>query len=151
MSDIKSALLQYNTAMDALEAAEKAVQEALLAIKTVANASTVDVEGQFFQVRERKDKLYLCELNGKPRGRPKGSKNTKPRKGSKAVGVFEADELGQPAELIFIEIPESDLEEPAAAAATNDTDAPEHTGVRIIVDPGRTYAIEPDAVDSGAS
>jgi hypothetical protein len=139
MSDIKSALLQYNTAMDALEAAEKAVQEALLAIKTVANASTVDVEGQFFQVRERKDKLYLCELNGKPRGRPKGSKNTKPRKGSKAVEVIEADELNQPAELVFIETPDAE------------TDVPEHTGVRIIVEPLTDPMDIVDVVDSVAS
>lgn len=83
MDDIKAALVQYNTAMDALENAEKNVQLALQTIKTAAGSSTVNVEGQFFQVRERREKLYLCELSGKPRGRPVGSKNSKPRKGSK--------------------------------------------------------------------
>lgn len=81
--DIKAALLQYNTAMDKLENAEQEVQTALAAIRATSGSSTVSVEGQFFQVRERKDKLYLCELTGKPRGRPKGSKNTKPRSDSK--------------------------------------------------------------------
>lgn len=81
--DIKAALLQYNAAMDKLETAEQEVQTALAAIKATSGSSTVSVEGQFFQVRERKDKLYLCELTGKPRGRPKGSKNRKPRSDSK--------------------------------------------------------------------
>jgi hypothetical protein len=77
-AEIKSALIQYNRAMDALEEAEKAVQAALHNIKEVAKVATIEVDGQFFQVRERREKLYLCELNGKPKGRPLGSKKKKP-------------------------------------------------------------------------
>lgn len=74
---IKDALVQYNKAMGQLETAEKAVQESLKNIRETAKTSTIDVDGQFFQVRERREKLYLCELSGKPRGRPLGSKNSR--------------------------------------------------------------------------
>lgn len=77
-AEIKSALVSYNSAMDALEDAEKSVQVALQNIKTVAKVATIEVDGQFFQVRERRGKLYLCELNGKPKGRPVGSKKKRP-------------------------------------------------------------------------
>ena len=122
MSDIKSALVQYNNAMDVLEMAEKAVQEALLHIKTAANASTVEVEGQFFQVRERKDKLYLCELSGKPRGRPKGSKNTKPRKGSRVVGAVDAGDDGEAVVPRLVDVVDvvDVLDEPAQVTGVRD-------------------------------
>ena len=77
--DIITALNEYNNAMDVLDNAEQAVQGALANIKANSNGSTVSVEGKFFQVRARKEKLYLCELTGRPRGRPKGSKNKRPR------------------------------------------------------------------------
>jgi len=129
--DIKAALLQYNTAMDKLENAEQEVQTALAAIRATSGSSTVSVEGQFFQVRERKDKLYLCELTGKPRGRPKGSKNTKPRSDSKkalAAAAALAAAEGAVAEVI------SDVVSDVVAAvefAQHDSDrpVPETTGV----------------------
>lgn len=108
MSDIKTALTQYNNAMDALEEAETRVQDTLKCVKEAAGSATIDVGGQFFQVRKRKDKFYLCELTGKPRGRPKGSKNTKPKKGSvppleavdtmNVVDVFDAAPIAEPVE-----------------------------------------------------
>jgi len=92
--DIKAALIQYNAAIEDLEAAELKVQVALAAIKVASGSATVNVSGQFFQVRDRKDKLYLCELTGKPRGRPKGSKNSKPRVGSKRALTAETAGVG---------------------------------------------------------
>lgn len=73
-SEIKAALILYNEAIESLEMAEQQVQIALQNIKTVAGTATIVVDSQYFQVRERRKKLYLCELNGKPKGRPVGSK-----------------------------------------------------------------------------
>jgi malic enzyme len=133
MSDIKTALTQYNNAMDALEAAETAVQDALMCVKNAAGSATIDVAGQFFQVRKRKDKFYLCELTGKPRGRPKGSKNTKPKKGSvppleavdtmNVVDVFSTDVLLDQADAV-----------PEAVAEEVYEEIPETTGVRTVVE-----------------
>jgi hypothetical protein len=129
MSDIKVALTKYNSAMDALEEAETAVQTALMYVKNAAGSATIDVAGQFFQVRKRKDKFYLCELTGKPRGRPKGSKNAKSKKGEVSaalmdvVDVFSTDVLIEQADAV-----------PDAVAAEVYEDSPETTGVRTVVE-----------------
>lgn len=121
MSDIKTALIQYNTAMDALEVAEKSVQDALLLIKSASTSSTIQVEGQFFQVRARAGKMYLCELNGRPRGRPKGSVNKKTRQRK------EAAELAAAARAARAEDVEGALEsdEPTESIESDELDAPD--------------------------
>ncbi len=114
--DVRQALQQYNLAMDTLEKAESAVQEALKVVKSCAQSATVNVDGQFFQVRERKDKLYLCELNGKPKGRPKGSKNSKPRKDKASADVVATD--SESAEALDF-TPENTGEFPTEASENN--------------------------------
>jgi len=133
MSDIKTALTQYNNAMDALEEAETRVQTALMYVKNAAGSATIDVAGQFFQVRKRKDKFYLCELTGKPRGRPKGSKNTKSKKDNATtlsmdvVDVFSTDVLLEQADAV----PNAVVEAVAEEVYEN---IPETTGVRTVVE-----------------
>lgn len=109
MGDVTQAFVEYNKAMDDLEKAEQGVQAALANIKNSANSSTIEMDGQYFQVRERREKLYLCELSGKPRGRPKGSKNSKPRKGSAAAAAADADAV----------LSEVDVESAEASADAN--------------------------------
>jgi len=132
MSDIKTALTQYNNAMDGLEAAETAVQDALRCVKDAAGSATIDVAGQFFQVRKRKDKFYLCELTGKPRGRPKGSKNTKSKKGDVSAALMDVvDVFDEPSEVptVLVDaVAESTEQEPVYE------DIPETTGVRTVVE-----------------
>lgn len=134
MSDIKTALTQYNNAMDGLEAAETAVQDALRCVKDAAGSATIDVAGQFFQVRKRKDKFYLCELTGKPRGRPKGSKNAKSKKGSvpadtmNVVDVFDPEPAVFTAEVAAEVAPEAEPVEDVAEYV------PETTGIRAVVE-----------------
>ena len=146
--DIKAALIQYNAAIEDLEAAELKVQVALAAIKVASGSATVNVSGQFFQVRDRKDKLYLCELTGKPRGRPKGSKNSKPRVGSKraltaetaGVGSDTADigadtaDIGAELAAVVAEISEiTEMLEPTPFTDTAEIDAiTEDTGTFVI-------------------
>lgn len=122
MSDIKAALTQYNNAMDGLEAAETAVQDALRCVKDAAGSATIDVAGQFFQVRKRKDKFYLCELTGKPRGRPKGSKNAKSKKGEVSPLLMDVVDIFDTS---------SDTAVPVEEVAEY---VPETTGIRTVVE-----------------
>jgi hypothetical protein len=124
--DVRQALVEYNAAMEHLDVAERRVQDALKAIKTCANGATVNVDGQFFQVRERKDKLYLCELSGKPRGRPQGSKN-KPK--VKAAAAAPEGVEATESEPVFAEEPASALAEPETAAAVAVEEAEEQAFV----------------------
>jgi len=126
MSDIKTALTQYNNAMDALEEAETRVQTALMYVKNAAGSATIDVAGQFFQVRKRKDKFYLCELTGKPRGRPKGSKNTKSKKGDVSAALMDVVDVFDTA-IAVVAVPDAVAEEVYE-------DIPETTGVRTVVE-----------------
>jgi hypothetical protein len=132
MSDIKTSLTQYNNAMDALEAAEAAVQTALMGVKDVAGSATIDVAGQFFQVRKRKDKFYLCELTGKPRGRPKGSKNVKSKKSGMSPLLMDTVDVF-PAEVAEVE-ETVEITEVAEAAESVYEEVPETTGVRAVVE-----------------
>lgn len=66
------ALQVYNATLEQLEKSEDNVQKALEQLKRFAGASTFNIEGKFYQLRKRKNSYYLCELSGKPRGRPKG-------------------------------------------------------------------------------
>lgn len=145
--EIKAALIQYNTSMDELERAEKAVQSALQNIKVTAGSSTIEVDGQFFQVRERGAKLYLCELSGKPRGRPAGSKNKRSRKTGLLLATTPDLDLSEPiegAEALLDAVMESEPAEPETTPAVETTDL-EVTGIRTV----ETVLISSDsAVDS---
>jgi hypothetical protein len=71
MADIAEKLTGYYSAIKAEETASKNVMGALDALKEAAGSSTFVHEGQHYQIRKRKDKTYLCELAGPPKGRPK--------------------------------------------------------------------------------
>ena len=71
MADIASKLTDYYSALKAEELASKQVMATLDALKDAAGSSTFIHDGQHYQIRKRKDKTYLCELQGPPKGRPK--------------------------------------------------------------------------------
>lgn len=131
MSDIKTALTQYNNAMDGLEAAETAVQDALRCVKAAAGSATIDVAGQFFQVRKRKDKFYLCELTGKPRGRPKGSKNAKSKKGEASPLLMDVVDVFDTVSGTAVAVSDTEVAEVAEDVAEY---VPETTGIRAVVE-----------------
>ena len=78
MSDISDKLTAYYTALKTEDAATKAVMSALDALKEAAGSSTFIHDGQHYQIRKRKDKTYLCELSGPPKGRPKKDRSIVP-------------------------------------------------------------------------
>lgn len=71
MSDVSAKLQEYNLAVEQEELATQRVMDVLIELKTAAGGSTFAVGGQYYQVRNRKGKTYLCELSGPPKGRPK--------------------------------------------------------------------------------
>jgi len=68
---VTSALAVYSKCVEGRARAEANVQESLAQLRGAAETSTFELNGQWYQIRERKGKLYLCELDGKPKGRPK--------------------------------------------------------------------------------
>lgn len=65
------ALQVYNSTLEQLERSEDNVQKALEQLRRFAGSSTFNIDGKFYQLRKRKNSYYLCELSGKPKGRPK--------------------------------------------------------------------------------
>jgi hypothetical protein len=68
---IASALRNYRECLVGRDKAEESVQESLGQLREVVGISTFELSEQWYQIRERKGRLYLCELDGKPKGRPK--------------------------------------------------------------------------------
>lgn len=72
VAKVSSAMDVYLGCLKGRETAEDSVQKALTQLRSVAGSSTFQLpDGSWYQIRERKGKLYLCELDGKPKGRPK--------------------------------------------------------------------------------
>lgn len=139
-ANVKKALLQYNKTMDALEAAEAAVQTALQNIKDVAGSATVHVDTQYFQIRERRGKLYLCELNGKPKGRPVGStKKDKAVEGSVDVAGAVVNSAGVDAVAAGVD---------ADADAGDDIERVVHCASAVSVDNANSNSEGVDSVDN---
>lgn len=67
---ISQALGIFRKTEEALDAAESNVQKALVQLRDIAG-KTFNLESNYFQIRERKGNLYMCELDGPPKGRPK--------------------------------------------------------------------------------
>ena len=76
---VTSALGVYQKCLEGRESAEANVQESLAQLRGAAESATFVLKGQWYQVRERKGRLYLCELDGKPKGRPKKTPEQKER------------------------------------------------------------------------
>lgn len=78
-----------------MEQMEQNVQAALKQLKDIAQTPTFAIEGVYYQVRERGGSLYLCKLQGKPLGRPKGTASSSaPKRGKKkAAETVEADDV----------------------------------------------------------
>jgi hypothetical protein len=74
---LKKAFEVYTNTDGKLRQMEANHQLALRQLKDIAEAPTFNIDGGFYQVRERNGALYLCMLKGKPLGRPKGSKSSK--------------------------------------------------------------------------
>lgn len=68
---ITSALDVYQKCLERQTVAEANVQKSLVQLHEVAETSTFELRGQWYQMRKRKGRLYLCKLDGKPKGRPK--------------------------------------------------------------------------------
>jgi hypothetical protein len=71
MGDVQTMLDEYRAALQRETAASNNVMEVLIKLKQAAGGSTFAVDGQYYQIRNRKGKTYLCELSGPPKGRPK--------------------------------------------------------------------------------
>lgn len=67
---ISQALDIFNKTVEAHVAAESNMQKALVQLRDIAG-KTFNLQGKFYQIRERKGNLYMCELDGPPKGRPK--------------------------------------------------------------------------------
>jgi hypothetical protein len=76
---VTAALGVYLKCLQRRERAEDNVQEALAQLRGAAETSTFELKEQWYQIRERKGRLYLCELDGKPKGRPKKTPEQKDR------------------------------------------------------------------------
>ncbi len=163
MSAVVEALQKYNEAMGALESAEDAVQAALQHIRDAAGSATIEVSGEYFQIRKRKDKLYLCEFNGKPKGRPAGipskrkAKAAAPLEGNTEEIVFNlspevAAELSALAREVEAEAKaETSAEAPAEQQQSsqqldNDTDLAVET--EIVAAPADPFDNSIDAIDA---
>lgn len=71
---VTKALEIYQKTEAARDQAEENMQKALAQLRETAGQSTFEVAGQYYQIRERKGVLYLCKLDGPPKGRPKKPK-----------------------------------------------------------------------------
>lgn len=72
MSDqLQQAFDEYLQVEQVLENTENQVEAALEKLKTVAGSPTFVIAEQYYQIRKRSERLYLCKLVGPPKGRPK--------------------------------------------------------------------------------
>lgn len=74
---LEQALAVYDRAIEAVEKAEDNLQLALQQVRKFAEKPTFCVQGQHYQLRERKGRIYMCVLEGPPKGRPRKSKAEK--------------------------------------------------------------------------
>jgi len=75
---VQTKLDEYLALEKHLSAVEEKMEKTLEELKTVANSPTFNLSGQYFQVRKRNGHLYLCRLDGPPKGRPRLDRTQQP-------------------------------------------------------------------------
>ena len=123
----------YEKALDSADRAEDNLQRSLTQIKKFAAKSTFEVKGQYYQVRERKGRLYMCNLDGPPKGRPKKTPEEKAaaalqraeKKAAAKLAEAEAAAAAEAAETTTVEMEDTVIVE-------------EDIGIKVDDDPNNT-------------
>ena len=134
MSDeakVTSALDVYLKCLQGQTKAEDNVQKSLAQLRGAAGAATFELKNQWYQVRERKGRLYLCELDGKPKGRPKKTPEQKEHdriERERRRAEAEAEEEGEPTLPCYSEHPQDDRDAADGRDTNRGEDAAGKTG-----------------------
>ena len=89
---VAAALGTYKQCLQGQGQAETSTQESLTQLRKAIETSTFEHAGQWYQIRERKGRLYLCELDCKPKGRPKKTPEQRERdREERSMGSGRAD------------------------------------------------------------